>query len=123
MPIPKVSGETEQEYISKCIPAIIDEYGQEQAAAICYETYKKETMSLQEGEEIAALPEPKEGEEREKYIMRCIPEIYHTGGDYDQRVAISMCSSKYENSGVQLKSDKPLSIEARIAAKIAAIKR
>jgi hypothetical protein len=42
MPIPKVSGETEQEYISKCIPAIIDEYGQEQAAAICYSTYRTE---------------------------------------------------------------------------------
>ena len=42
MPIPKVSGETEQEYVSKCIPAIIDEYGQEQAAAICYSTYRKE---------------------------------------------------------------------------------
>lgn len=118
MPIPKVSGETEQEYVSKCIPAIIDEYGQEQAAAICYSTYRKETMSLQEENEIDALPEPKEGEEREKYIMRCIPEIYHQGGKYDQRVAISMCSSKYENSGVQLKSDKPLSLEAKIANKI-----
>lgn len=42
MPIPKVSGETEQEYVSKCIPAIIDEYGQEQAAAICYSTYRTE---------------------------------------------------------------------------------
>jgi hypothetical protein len=42
MPIPKVSGETEQEYVSKCIPAIIDEYGQEQAAAICYSTYRNE---------------------------------------------------------------------------------
>ena len=43
MPIPKVSGETEQEYVSKCIPAIIDEYEQEQAAAICYNTYRTET--------------------------------------------------------------------------------
>jgi hypothetical protein len=42
MPIPKVSGETEQEYVSKCIPAVIDEYGQEQAAAICYSTYRAE---------------------------------------------------------------------------------
>jgi hypothetical protein len=42
MPIPKVSGETEQEYVSKCIPAIIDEYGQEQSAAICYNTYRTE---------------------------------------------------------------------------------
>lgn len=44
MPIPKPSaGQSEQEYVSECIPAIIDEYGQEQAAAICYNTYRSET--------------------------------------------------------------------------------
>jgi hypothetical protein len=43
MPIPSVnSGQSEQEYVSECISAIIDEYGQEQAAAICYSTYRKE---------------------------------------------------------------------------------
>ena len=41
MPIPQPSAaQSEQEYVSECIPAIIDEYGQEQAAAICYNTYK-----------------------------------------------------------------------------------
>lgn len=44
MPIPSVkSGQSEQEYVSECISAIYDEYGQEQAAAICYSTYRKET--------------------------------------------------------------------------------
>jgi hypothetical protein len=43
MPIPSVkSGQSEQEYVSECISAIIDEYGQEQSAAICYSTYRKE---------------------------------------------------------------------------------
>jgi len=43
MPIPKVSsGQTEAEYVSECISAIFDEYGQEQSAAICYNTYRKE---------------------------------------------------------------------------------
>jgi hypothetical protein len=43
MPIPKPkSGQTEQEYVSECIPAILDEYGQEQSAAICYNTYRTE---------------------------------------------------------------------------------
>jgi hypothetical protein len=43
MPIPKVKdGQTEQEYVSECISAIIDEYGQEQSAAICYNTYRTE---------------------------------------------------------------------------------
>jgi hypothetical protein len=46
MPIPTPSaGQTEEEYIGECIPAIIDEYGQEQAAAICYATFEKENMS------------------------------------------------------------------------------
>jgi hypothetical protein len=46
MPIPNPkAGQTEEEYIGECIPAIIDEYGQEQAAAICYSTYEKENMS------------------------------------------------------------------------------
>lgn len=36
-PIPSPSGdEDEQTYVSRCISEIIDEYGQEQAAAICY---------------------------------------------------------------------------------------
>jgi hypothetical protein len=35
IPTPE-SGEEEQAYISRCISAIYDEYGQEQSAAICY---------------------------------------------------------------------------------------
>ena len=38
MPIPKRNqGEQEQEYISRCIKNISDEYEQDQAAAICYQ--------------------------------------------------------------------------------------
>lgn len=50
MPIPKTKdGQSEQEYVSECISAIIDEYGQEQAAAICYNTYRTEKgLSKQE---------------------------------------------------------------------------
>ena len=44
MPIPKVKdGQAEQEYVSECISQIIDEYGEEQSAAICYNTYREET--------------------------------------------------------------------------------
>ena len=43
MPIPNPTPkETEEEYVSRCIGEIYDEYGQEQAAAICYNTYRKE---------------------------------------------------------------------------------
>jgi hypothetical protein len=44
MPIPvPTNGQTEQEYVSECISQIIDEYGEEQSAAICYNTYREET--------------------------------------------------------------------------------
>jgi hypothetical protein len=40
-PIPAPSSdEDEQKYVSRCISSIIDEYGQEQAAAICYATWR-----------------------------------------------------------------------------------
>jgi len=40
-PIPPPSAdEDEQKYVSRCISSIIDEYGQEQAAAICYATWR-----------------------------------------------------------------------------------
>ena len=57
MPIPKVSGETEQEYVSKCIPAIIDEYGLEQSSAICYNTYRTETNMGSDAKLISKLRE------------------------------------------------------------------
>jgi hypothetical protein len=49
MPIPTPSAEqSENEFVSECIREIIDEYGQEQAAAICYNTYRSESkMSTQ----------------------------------------------------------------------------
>ena len=49
MPIPSVnSGESEQDFVSRCIGEISGEYEQEQAAAICYNTYRSESkMSTQ----------------------------------------------------------------------------
>lgn len=42
MPIPQpTAGQSESEFVSECIREIIDEYGQEQSAAICYDTYRK----------------------------------------------------------------------------------
>lgn len=40
-PIPSPSGESEDEYISRCVSAIIDEYPQEQALAICYSKWRE----------------------------------------------------------------------------------
>jgi len=42
MPIPKPNGtENEQEYVSRCMHAIGNEYDQKQALAICYSTYQQ----------------------------------------------------------------------------------
>ena len=42
MPIPNpTAAETEEQYVSRCIGEIYDEYGQEQSSAICYNTYRK----------------------------------------------------------------------------------
>jgi hypothetical protein len=42
MPIPKPTGtENEQEYVSRCIHEIGNEYDQKQALAICYSTYQQ----------------------------------------------------------------------------------
>jgi hypothetical protein len=70
MPIPKPEGgETESQFVSRCISKIIDEYDQSQAAAICYNTYrKKEEMSKKEN--IFVL-QPRKSENRGKYLSRC----------------------------------------------------
>jgi hypothetical protein len=44
MPIPKPSGETQKEYISKCMSAIGGEYPQDQSLAICYDTWREENF-------------------------------------------------------------------------------
>lgn len=42
MPIPKPSkGETPDDFHSRCMSSISDEYGQEQANAICYSAWRK----------------------------------------------------------------------------------
>ena len=44
MPIPSAKGESQREYISKCMSAIGDEYPQDQSLAICYNTWREENF-------------------------------------------------------------------------------
>ena len=74
MPIPKrESGEDKDKYVSRCISSIIDEYGQEQAAAICY-TKAEEKMSKSEDNEVSEVfvLKPKKNENRGIYLSRCL---------------------------------------------------
>ena len=48
MPIPTpVQGETRDDFVSRCIPAILDEYGRTQAAAICISTWNEQSKDYQ----------------------------------------------------------------------------
>ena len=50
MPIPKpTAAETEEQFVSRCISEISGEYEQEQAAGICYSTYRQETKMSTQG--------------------------------------------------------------------------
>jgi hypothetical protein len=73
MPVPsREKGEDKDKFVSRCISEIIDEYGQEQAAAICY-TKSEEKMSVSvsnETEEVFVL-KPKKTENRGRYLQRC----------------------------------------------------
>jgi hypothetical protein len=73
MPIPsREKGEDKDKFVSRCISEIIDEYGQEQASAICY-TKSEEKMSVSvsnETEEVFVL-KPKKTENRGRYLQRC----------------------------------------------------
>lgn len=47
MPIPKpYKGEDKEDFVSRCIAQIYDEYGQEQSAAICYSQYDVDMTSI-----------------------------------------------------------------------------
>ena len=73
MPIPsREKNEDKDLFVSRCIKSIIDEYGQEQAAAICYKA-ADEKMSVSvsnEVDEVFVLT-PKKTENRGRYLQRC----------------------------------------------------
>jgi hypothetical protein len=74
MPIPKrESGEDKDKFVSRCISSIIDEYGQEQAAAICYtKSEEKMSKSTPKDETEVFVLKPKKNENRGLYLSRCL---------------------------------------------------
>lgn len=70
MPIPSPEkSEKTDEFLSRCIKAIADEYTREQAYAICKQKVDKRSMS-KETEEVFVLT-PKKAENRGSYLSRC----------------------------------------------------
>jgi hypothetical protein len=74
MPIPeRETGEDKDKFVSRCISSIIDEYGQEQAAAICYtKAEEKMSKSTPKDETEVFVLKPKKNENRGLYLSRCL---------------------------------------------------
>lgn len=73
MPVPsREKNEDKDKFVSRCISEIIDEYGQEQAAAICYKAADEKMSKMEDNEstEVFVLT-PKKTENRGKYLQRC----------------------------------------------------
>lgn len=84
MPINPRQGETEQEYISRCIATEIDAgYDEEQAAAICYNTWENK-MSKQSTEQriankLAKIEQKRKDIEQQELEGACWPNYIQIG--------------------------------------------
>lgn len=68
MPVPKPKeGESEKDFIPRCVRSIIDEYDQNQALGICYSQLRQK---MSESEEKFVLT-PRKNENRGAYLTRC----------------------------------------------------
>jgi hypothetical protein len=111
MPIPNPrSEEQEQEYISRCISELYDEYGQEQAAAICYSTWR-ENMSVEDetpedSQQGGVVPGvfgrtkfefiPKAKESMNDFMSRCMSDEIVRERKKDRANRVSFCYSQYQ---------------------------
>lgn len=112
MPIPNPrSDEQEQEYISRCISDLFDEYGQEQAAAICYSTWR-ENMSVEgetpeESQQGGVVPGvfgrnkfefiPKNKESMSDFMARCMGDNVVREKKPKRPLRAAFCYSSYQN--------------------------
>lgn len=93
MPVPsREKNEDKDLFVSRCISSIIDEYGQEQAAAICYKA-ADEKMSKMEDKEVFVLS-PRKSENRGKYLQRCAahPKMKEQFADRKERAVFCLTS-------------------------------
>jgi len=81
MPIPtKNPGEGREEFVSRCMSSLTDEYSADQAAAICYSQFKKYNMQ----EETTAEIDPKE-------LETCMLSLQGQNPSYSGAVAMKIC--------------------------------
>lgn len=112
MPIPNPrSDEQEQDYISRCISDLYDEYGQEQAAAICYSTWR-ENMSVEDetpedSQQGGVVPgvfgrtkfeyKPNNKEPMSDFMNRCMGDGMVREKKKDRVNRAAFCYSQYQN--------------------------
>ena len=103
MPIPSVKPrEEESEFVSRCISDIIDEYGQEQAAAICYAQYENDTqggVASSMSEEFARTKftyPPKHKEQMTSFMSRCMSNALVKERKSNRGVRAGFCYSQYQ---------------------------
>jgi hypothetical protein len=72
MPLPtKKDGETDSEFISRCVVKVADEFPSfEQRLAVCYSQLEKTTMSKQKDKDTFVI-QPRRKENRGMYLKRC----------------------------------------------------
>ena len=81
MPIPvKKAGEGKDEFVSRCVSALSSEYPADQAAAICYNQFKKYNMQ----EETTPAIDPKE-------LELCMLSLQGQNPSYSGAVAMKIC--------------------------------
>ena len=113
MPIPKpTSEETEQEFVSRCVPEIIGEYDQEQALAICYSTYQNMNSEVTEEAQQGGVVSPgsfgrtkftyppKSKEKLSDYMGRCMSDQSVREHKTERINRAAFCYSEYQNAYV-----------------------
>jgi len=96
MPIPtKNPDEKTDEFISRCMKSISDEYAHEQAYAICQNQLSKQEMS-KDTEEVFVLA-PKKSENRNSYIKRCSSHQKMKGQYPSMKTRLGECMHAYNS--------------------------
>lgn len=93
------SGESEDEFIGRCIPAMMDEgYEQDQAIAICYSTWQNHSSLKPYVDQTGDLKKKEEMSEEQTLIFEALSAC---GEEYDPRTAVFVDTSRASFSTLQ----------------------
>jgi HK97 family phage prohead protease len=97
MPMKPHKGESESEFMSRCVPEMIgsgeNKRPQEQAVAICIDLWKNRDKTDKQAE----APPPDPGESHGEYIDRCVQEMLDQDDNIDEGEAEDICQIEWES--------------------------